>query len=274
MVAFYPGPAGATESELPLDAWERIVAANPELAVLRPTSRRCWSAAPSTGTTGSAATWCPIDACYELVGRCARSGAASTAARRRTRRSTRSSPTSQRAQPARRPRSASVMSDLRVRGPRRRRRAVRRRAAADRPAADRGGDRRSGSTRSRCAARSGSSRSAAATTTAEQDGLRGLFGERDRWVDTLRAVPVDAVQHHGARASPAPPRSTSPLPCTYDFDVVGSRYLHALGDGDGPADPAVLRHGLHPGRERASGSSRCRGTARRATTCRSRCGGR
>ena len=24
------------------------------------------------------------------------------------------------------------------------------------------------------------------------------------------------------------------LPCTYDFDVVGSRYLHALGDGEVP----------------------------------------
>ena len=25
-----------------------------------------------------------------------------------------------------------------------------------------------------------------------------------------------------------------PLPCSYDFDVVGSRYLHALGDGSVP----------------------------------------
>ena len=36
VVAFYPGPAGATESELPLDAWTRIVEHNPELDVLRP----------------------------------------------------------------------------------------------------------------------------------------------------------------------------------------------------------------------------------------------
>ena len=36
VVAFYPGPAGATESELPLAAWSRIVAANPQLDLLRP----------------------------------------------------------------------------------------------------------------------------------------------------------------------------------------------------------------------------------------------
>ncbi len=29
VVAFYPSPAGATESELGLDSWERLVAANP-----------------------------------------------------------------------------------------------------------------------------------------------------------------------------------------------------------------------------------------------------
>jgi hypothetical protein len=35
-IALYPGPAGATESLLGLDAWERIVANNPELADLQP----------------------------------------------------------------------------------------------------------------------------------------------------------------------------------------------------------------------------------------------
>ena len=36
VVAFYPGPAGATESQLELDAWERIEAANPVLRTLEP----------------------------------------------------------------------------------------------------------------------------------------------------------------------------------------------------------------------------------------------
>jgi hypothetical protein len=62
VVACYPGPAGATESELPLEAWERIVAGDPRLAEVRPDveallihENHCYLV--------------PIDACYELVGR-------------------------------------------------------------------------------------------------------------------------------------------------------------------------------------------------------------
>lgn len=79
-IAFYPSPAGATESELPLQAWERIVETNPELSVLRPDveallvlrTDRTSTGSTSTGSTGSTAGSCylvPIDACYELVGR-------------------------------------------------------------------------------------------------------------------------------------------------------------------------------------------------------------
>ena len=39
VVAFYPGPAGATESELPLDAWTRIVETNPCLLYTSPSPR-------------------------------------------------------------------------------------------------------------------------------------------------------------------------------------------------------------------------------------------
>ena len=42
VVALYPSPAGATECELYLEAWEELVAANPVLAASSPTSRR-WS---------------------------------------------------------------------------------------------------------------------------------------------------------------------------------------------------------------------------------------
>ena len=94
-IAFYPGPAGATESELPLDAGTRSLAANPQLGVLR--TRRRGAAGPPgrrEGDAGQDRPSChlvPIDACYELVGRLRSCGAASTAARRRTRRWTRSS---------------------------------------------------------------------------------------------------------------------------------------------------------------------------------------
>lgn len=74
-IAFYPGPAGATESELPLDAWATIVEANPELAVLRPDVeallvRRTVAGGGGGGRESVASCHLvPIDACYELVGR-------------------------------------------------------------------------------------------------------------------------------------------------------------------------------------------------------------
>jgi hypothetical protein len=72
MVAFYPGPAGATESELPLAAWERIVTQNPRLGVLRPDVeallvRRAGGPGGPDPVDG-ACYLVPIDACYELVG--------------------------------------------------------------------------------------------------------------------------------------------------------------------------------------------------------------
>jgi hypothetical protein len=65
-VVFYPSPAGATESMLPSDTWDEVMAANPLFSSLAPdveallVYRRddryeCFLA--------------PIDACYELVGR-------------------------------------------------------------------------------------------------------------------------------------------------------------------------------------------------------------
>jgi hypothetical protein len=93
-VAFYPGPAGAIESDLPLDAWAAIVAANPDLRVLTPDVEALLIRAPAESigqgrlTAGSAAPrppavpggpigrepagfdchLVPVDACYELVG--------------------------------------------------------------------------------------------------------------------------------------------------------------------------------------------------------------
>jgi hypothetical protein len=67
-VAFYPGPAGATESELPLGAWDRIVAANPGLDQLSPDVEAFLVRLPDRDRAGAASYLLPIDRCYELVG--------------------------------------------------------------------------------------------------------------------------------------------------------------------------------------------------------------
>jgi hypothetical protein len=67
VAAFYPGPAGATESELPLDTWAEVVAANQQLGVLQPDVEAFLvRAQPNRG--GTECYIVPIDACYELVG--------------------------------------------------------------------------------------------------------------------------------------------------------------------------------------------------------------
>jgi len=73
-IAFYPGPAGATESELPLEPWGAVVAANPRLGLLQPDVEALLvrAAGRDRSREGDGAYTChlvPIDACYELVGR-------------------------------------------------------------------------------------------------------------------------------------------------------------------------------------------------------------
>jgi hypothetical protein len=67
-VAFYPGPAGATESELPLGAWDRIVDANPVLGSLAPDVEALIVRMPDRSRSAAEAHLVPIDRCYELVG--------------------------------------------------------------------------------------------------------------------------------------------------------------------------------------------------------------
>lgn len=65
VAAFYPGPAGATESDLSLHAWDRVVAATPGLASLKPDVE---ALLVHTEHDQVQAFLVPIDACYELVG--------------------------------------------------------------------------------------------------------------------------------------------------------------------------------------------------------------
>ena len=67
VVAFYPSPAGATESLLPLGAWDGLVVTNPILAELEPDVEALLVHGPRG--QGFEQFLAPIDACYELVGR-------------------------------------------------------------------------------------------------------------------------------------------------------------------------------------------------------------
>ena len=68
---------------------------------------------------------------------------------------------------------------------------------------------------------------------ADETGLRALFGDRDRWVDTLK--PFLWMQCNSmVQGFTGITEVDLALPCTYDFDVIGSRYLHAVGTGTVP----------------------------------------
>ncbi len=68
VVAFYPSPAGATESELPLESWKTIVNANPVLDQLLPDVEAILVRCDEHAEEPFSAHLVPIDACYELVG--------------------------------------------------------------------------------------------------------------------------------------------------------------------------------------------------------------
>jgi hypothetical protein len=65
VAAFYPSPAGATESLLPLEAWAGVVAANPVMTDLAPDVE---ALLVRRAGDGFECYLVPIDACYELVG--------------------------------------------------------------------------------------------------------------------------------------------------------------------------------------------------------------
>ncbi|MFD3427552.1 DUF6084 family protein [Nocardia fluminea] len=70
-------------------------------------------------------------------------------------------------------------------------------------------------------------------TEAESAGLVDLFGPRERWKDTQRSF----LWMHCATMIQGFSGGTEvdlPMPVTYDFEVTGSKYLHALRGGTVP----------------------------------------
>jgi hypothetical protein len=66
-----------------------------------------------------------------------------------------------------------------------------------------------------------------------EERLLEVFGEPQRWGETLRSMlwthTSSIVQHFNDSVV-----AELPVPCTYDFDVVGAKYFYALEDGDVP----------------------------------------
>ncbi len=65
VVGVYPSPAGATESELPLGAWDAVLAGEPALATIAPDVEALLVRVQGTLISCFVV---PIDVCYELVG--------------------------------------------------------------------------------------------------------------------------------------------------------------------------------------------------------------
>jgi len=68
-VAFYPGPAGATESELDLSAWNNIRDADPRVDMLADDTEALIVRVPDEPAVAPECFVVPIDTCYEFVGR-------------------------------------------------------------------------------------------------------------------------------------------------------------------------------------------------------------
>jgi hypothetical protein len=69
----------------------------------------------------------------------------------------------------------------------------------------------------------------------EQVKLRELFGEPHQWKDTLRSLlwtntNTIVTRFSGGRVF------EMPVTCTYDFDVIGTKYFAALEDGEIPLE--------------------------------------
>ncbi len=70
-------------------------------------------------------------------------------------------------------------------------------------------------------------------TAEDQEHLRDLFGETERWGQTLKTM----LWTHASVVAPQFRDTTLvdlPVPCTFDFNVAATKYFHGLGDGDVP----------------------------------------
>ena len=96
-------------------------------------------------------------------------------------------------------------------------------------------------------------RPGATTPPEEESRLRDLFGEPERWGQTLRAM---LWTHASVVVPPFSGEAMADLPvaCTYDFNVAATKYFYALEDGEIPLDFLFSGSVFYRGRRgRASG---------------------
>jgi hypothetical protein len=70
-------------------------------------------------------------------------------------------------------------------------------------------------------------------TQEDQSHLKDLFGEPDRWSQTLKTM----LWTHASVVAPAFQDTAVvdvPVPCTFDFNVAATKYFHGLAEGDVP----------------------------------------
>ncbi len=70
-------------------------------------------------------------------------------------------------------------------------------------------------------------------TAEDQDHLRDLFGQTERWGQTLKTM----LWTHASVVAPAFTDSSVvdvPVPCTFDFNIAATKYFHGVGDGEVP----------------------------------------
>ena len=224
VAAFYPSPAGATESLLAARHLGRNSSA-PTRRCRRcnPTSRRSWCAPTPTGRPAQSASSCPIDACYELVGH--------------LRRLWRGFDGGREAHDA----LDGFFDRVQGEGPMT---ALAFEVLGARPEAHAAVP--TIMLRLRIAETTGATVHALALRcqiriepqrrrydAGEEARLYELFGETPQWGESLRPFLWTHVGDHG-RCVPGSTEVDLPVECSYDFEVAGAKYLHALGDGDIP----------------------------------------
>ena len=233
-VAFYPGPAGATESELDLDAWNAISGADPRVGLLADDVEALLVRVPERDEAENdqpQSYLVPIDACYEFVGRLrmlwrgfdggqeARAfidGFFAADCGPRPENARDAAMTAEHVDVnfavldvAPEPYTVSPVLTARVS------------VAAS-------GDDPVHAIALRCQVRIEPLRRSYSDD--EAAGLIDLFGPRERWASTQRTF----LWQHCTAMVPGFAGNTTvalPLDCTYDFEVAAAKYLHALRDG-------------------------------------------